>query len=95
MSQANEDPVVRSSRRETVVVILVWLAAMTYTVGYNWLFAYGRGPGEMRLVLGIPDWVLWGIILPWSACVVVCWWFAYGFMSDESLGKEQQPPDDE
>jgi hypothetical protein len=39
--------------------------------------------------------VLWGIVLPWAVCVGVCWWFAYGYMSDESLGREQEPPDDE
>jgi hypothetical protein len=93
MSQFAEDPVVRSARREALVSIVVWLAAMTYTVGYCWRHAYGRAPEEVELIWGIPSWVLWGVVAPWAVCVAICWWFAYGFMSDQTLGKEQ-PPDE-
>jgi hypothetical protein len=90
----NEDPLLRSARREAAVAIVVWLAAMSYTVGYCWRYAYGRSLEEMRFIGGIPDWVLWGIVLPWAVCVLVCWCYAYGFMSDESLGEERDEPDE-
>jgi hypothetical protein len=89
-----EDPVVRSARREATMTMIIWLGAMSYTVGYCWRHAYGRAE-DVNLILGVPDWVLWGIVAPWAVCVGICWWFAYGFMSDESLGKEQEPPDDQ
>ena len=95
MQQRNEDPVVRSARREASIAVIVWLAAMTYTVGYCWRHAYGRTSDELKLVLGAPDWVMWGIVLPWGVCVVICGWFAYRFMRDEPLGVEAAPPDDE
>jgi hypothetical protein len=40
----------------------------------------------LAFVVGCPSWVFWGIICPWLVCVAVSWWFAYGFMTDESLG---------
>lgn len=90
----NEDPVVRSARREAVTALVIWLGAMTYTVGYCWRYAYGRAAEDVTLIYGVPDWVLWGIAAPWAVCVVICWWFAYRFMSDQPLGAEAEPPDD-
>jgi hypothetical protein len=90
-----EDPVVRSARREAVVSILIWLGAMTYTIGYCWRYAYDRAPGDVELIGGFPDWVLWGIVAPWLVCAGLSWWFAYGFMTDESLGDEAPPADDD
>lgn len=95
MATVNEDPVVRRARREGLVAIVIWLLATLYTVGYCWKFAYQRPAEDVRFVWGIPDWILWGIVLPWAVCVVVSWWYAYGFMTDEPLGAESSPPEDE
>jgi hypothetical protein len=86
-----EASTLRSSRREAWVVLAIWIAAMTYTVGYCTQNAYGRTWDEITFVLGFPDWVFWGILVPWSACLVASVWFAFGFMTDESLG----PPDED
>ncbi|MEO8495839.1 MAG: DUF997 family protein, partial [Planctomycetota bacterium] len=88
MQTSNDDPVLRSSRREAFVALAIWLAAMSYTVGTCWWRGYGRDWETVTFVLGFPDWVFWGIICPWLACVALSWWFAYCFMSDESLGEE-------
>ncbi len=40
MPQPTDDPVLRSARREAVVVFLTWLAAMSYTVTYCYLNGY-------------------------------------------------------
>jgi hypothetical protein len=93
-AQNQEDPLLRSARREACVTIVIWLLAMSYTVGYCWRFAYGRPVEQMQFYGGIPDWVLWGIVAPWAVCILVSWWFAYGFMTDESLGVERDEPDD-
>ncbi len=95
MSHPHEDPVVRHARREAIASIIIWFGAMTYTVGYCWMHAYDRTAEDLKFVLGIPDWVLWGVVLPWSVCVVICWWFAYVFMTDEPLGAESSLPDDD
>jgi len=83
-----DDPVLRSARREALVVLAVWLAALVYTVGYCYAFGYGRDPETLAFVFGVPDWVFWGIIAPWAACVVFSCWFAFVFMTDADLGEE-------
>jgi hypothetical protein len=84
-----EDPLVRSAGREALVVFGVWLIAMIYTVGYCYLFGYNRPPQDVKLVWGVPDWIMWGVFAPWGACYLFSIWFSYGFMRDEDLGAEQ------
>ncbi|HEV7223665.1 MAG TPA: DUF997 family protein [Pirellulales bacterium] len=83
-----EDPLLRSARREALVVLGVWLAAFVYTIGYCYAFGYGRDPDTLSFVLGFPDWVFWGVVTPWSACTAISIWFAMAFMSDDDLGPE-------
>jgi hypothetical protein len=97
MSKPREDPVLRSARREALVVLATWIAALTYTITYCALLGYGRPAEELKFVLGFPDWVFWGIIAPWGVCAVVACWFSYSFMADEDLGEDPDgsahPPD--
>jgi hypothetical protein len=86
MNPPEEDPLVRSVRREAAAVAIVAVAATAYTVGYCALFGYGRAGEPVRFVLGFPAWVFWGIVAPWGVCVLICGWFSWRFMSDESLG---------
>ncbi len=77
------DPVLYSARREAVIVMSVFLTALCYTVGYCALFGYGEIDPES--VLGIPSWVMWGIVAPWMACLAFSAWFSLAFMKDASL----------
>ena len=65
---------------------VVWVAACIYTVGYPALFAYGQ-TGPPKLTFGIPSWVVWGVLLPWFACLAITLWFAGFRMKDEPLGE--------
>lgn len=94
MPYAPEDPLVRSARREAAVVLLIWTAALIYSVGYCWAFGYGRPAAELTYIGGIPDWVVWGVFAPWGACYLISIWFSYGFMKDADLGEEQPAPSD-
>ncbi len=89
MTPATEDPVVTSSRREATIAIILWAVAMAYTVGYCYLYGYRRAPEDVRLVLGIPDWVLWGVFAPWLAWTVISSLFAKFVMQDAWLGEEE------
>lgn len=80
--------VLQSSRREARFVAIVWLLACAYTVGHAALFAYRKE--APALVLGMPAWVLWGVLAPWVACTAVTCWFALRGIRDEDLGEE--PP---
>lgn len=94
MSSPAPDPVFKSARREAAWVFAIWLAAMTYTVGYCWLFGYDRKLEDLTFVLGFPDWIFWGILTPWGICIVISVWFGATFMRDEDLG-EELPEEDE
>jgi hypothetical protein len=94
MSEPQNHNSMRSARREALVALVIWLMAMVYTVGYCVRYGYGRTAEDLRFVLGIPDWVFWGIFVPWFVCLALSWWFAFRFMTDESLGAADQPDDD-
>jgi hypothetical protein len=85
----------RQARYEAIVVILIWAAALAYTVTYCWWHGYttAEPPAahEMEFVCGFPSWVFWGIIVPWLVCWVICYWFSYHFMRDDDLGEEAEP----
>ena len=79
------DPVLTHSRREALVALALWLAALIYTVGYCTLYGYLGNEGELHFLFGIPTWVMWGIVAPWTVMLVASAWFAFSFMTDDSL----------
>jgi hypothetical protein len=91
-----EDPVLRNARREAVVIFIAWVAATAYSCAYSYFFGYIRpghelGPADVRPILGIPSWVVWGIIAPWLACAAFTVWFAGFVMADDDLGVDKTP----
>jgi len=89
MNQRFEDPVLSSARREAVLVFVIWLVACLYSVGVCYRFGYGRDVSTLTYVFGFPDWVFWGIVVPWTACTVLCFILSYFVIRDEDLGEEQ------
>ncbi len=87
MTRPPEDVLVRRSRRESALALATWLAAMLYTVSYCYLHGYGRSVEDLTFVLWFPDWVFWGIVVPWGVCVLFSCVFAFGIMGDEPLGE--------
>ncbi len=98
MSSSNEDPVVRSTRREVIAVLGVTAIALTYTIitCYRLGFDRSRELKFVKLFAGIafPEWVFWGIVVPWLASFVIGGLFALRFMSDADLGEELEEDDD-
>jgi hypothetical protein len=86
MPEHRDDPLVKSARREAVVVLLIWLCAMLYTVLYCYFNGYQRDPATLTFILGFPDWIVWGILAPWMVCLVLSFWFGHTFMQDTDLG---------
>lgn len=86
---AAEDPVLKSSRREALWVLTIWATALVYTVGVCYSTGYGRSIESLRFVCGFPDWVFWGIVVPWTVCVAITAWFALRFMTDDALGDDE------
>lgn len=95
MPEPAPDPVLTSARREALCVLGAWLATLCYVVPYCYLNGYGRPLESLTFVLGFPDWVFWGIVVPWLVCVAFSIWFGATFMCDEDLGEELPEQEDE
>lgn len=83
------DPVFVSARREALAVAGVSLAAGLYTIIVCGLWGYDRDPKTLTFVLGFPDWIFWGIVIPWAFCVFASLYLGATFMQDEDLGEDQ------
>jgi hypothetical protein len=108
---AEETPLARlyrHARREAAVVAVVWLLALTWTVGYCYLRGYQHPPDswlvqsglasadpgrEFRQYAGLPEWVLFGILAPWLACTAFTVIFGLFIMKDDDLGTESEEAD--
>lgn len=91
MTTPPEDPILKSSRREALVIACLWLVAMFHCVLFSYFYGYPQ-PGvenpKIDLVWGIPFWAFWGVIVPWVSCAVLSIVFGCLFMRDEPLGEE-------
>jgi hypothetical protein len=87
------DPLLRHSRREAIIIAISWLAATVYCCTYSYLFGYIReghplSVGDVKPILGIPNWVFWGYFVPWGVCAVFNIWFAGFYVADDDLGRD-------
>jgi hypothetical protein len=90
------DPAFRHSRREAIIIMLVWAASTIYTCAYSYFFGYNRpdhprGMQDIHLVLGMPSWIFWGVMAPWAVCALFTFWFAGFYMADDDLGQDHTP----
>ena len=48
-----------------------------------------RDPASLTypLGLGIPDWVFYGIALPWAVCVLLSFWYGLFYFSEDDLSE--------
>jgi hypothetical protein len=83
MPQNTPDPTLRQAKREAILILSIWLLALCYTVGVCWWMGYRRDPADLKLIFGMPDWVLIGILVPWLLMLPISAWIAFGFMPDE------------
>ena len=83
----DEDPLLRSARREMKVAVIFWAVFASWAIGLGKLLAYQKQPeGEMvNMILGMPSWVFWVVMLPWFLATVFTIWFALRFMKDHDL----------
>lgn len=81
------DPLFVQSLRESAVILLTWLACFVWTFAFCTRHGYPTSvdPAAFATVLGMPSWVVWGIVLPWSLANLVTLVFCFGFMQDAEL----------
>ena len=83
-----EQQLLRHARREGFLIMIVWAVDLVWSVTVSYLMGYNRDPQTIGLILGMPDWVFWGIVLPWGLTLLFSGWFCFGFMADDDLGRD-------
>ncbi len=50
------------------VIVTALFISISCLISYK--LGYGRDPNTVKLILGFPDWVFWGVLIPWTSIVV-------------------------
>jgi len=74
------DPSFLRARHEAILILIAWAVFLIWTVGYSALAGYT----DSSLLLGMPRWVVLGILLPWVAATLFSVWFSLYYMTDDS-----------
>ncbi|WP_197444314.1 DUF997 family protein [Maioricimonas rarisocia] len=90
--QPEYDPVFIHSRREAIVIIGLWAAAMVWTL--SWCASTGYVDGQdVPTIWGMPSWICWGIAAPWLVVDVVAIALCLFFIRDDDLGEANEEAD--
>ncbi len=81
------DPTFVNARREAGWILVAWAVCLIWTVGYCALWAYDVPPDQIGIILGMPSWVFWGVLVPWIAATLFSIWFGLVYMADDDLGE--------
>jgi hypothetical protein len=84
-----EQELLRHARREGLLIMTLWAAGLVWCVGGSYLFGYQRDPEAIGLILGMPDWVFWSVVVPWALCLGFSVWFCFRYMADDDLGQDR------
>ncbi len=71
------------ARKEAGYILGAWFLFLVWTIGYAAWYGYDVDIDSMNLVFGIPDWVFWGVFLPWGAATAYSIWFGLCYMKDD------------
>lgn len=91
-----------NARREGWIVTIAWVVTLLWTVGVCYVMGYQHkpeslvvqlglaeaGPPHPGIILGFPDWVFWGIILPWLLASLFTVWFGLAGIVPDELGRD-------
>ncbi len=90
------DPVYVSSLRELKWIVLAWAVNFAWVIGYCLLRGYDVDTVEnLQTIIGMPEWVFWGVFFPWIVTTLFTAWFALTQMADHPLDdSEAEEPSD-
>ena len=88
-------PVYLNSLRETFLILLTWIVFAIWVVGYSLRYGYNLHSDTFSTVIGIPEWVFWGIGLPWILAIFVTIGFAVFVVKDDPLEESDEAPTDD
>jgi hypothetical protein len=91
-----EQRLLRHARREGLLIMAVWTAALVWSIGIGYFFGYVPSVEEADVLFGMPRWVFWSVVVPWGLCLAFSVWFCFFYMADDDLGQDRfEGPDHE
>ncbi len=78
----------RRTLKEAVVALLLWFGAGIWVISVSYWLGYQR---PVHSIGGIPNWVVWGVLLPWVVLFVLHSWYSLVFMRADD--GDSEPPD--
>ena len=85
-----EQQLLRNARKEGLIIMVLWALCLTWSVGCAYLMGYNRPAKEIQLILGMPSWVFYSVVLPWAVCLLFSIWFCFFYMADDDLGQDPE-----
>ena len=71
---------------------VVFVSAIAYTIFTCDRLGYRDPQAPLEFVLGFPDWIFWGVIVPWVVCTAIAALFSFVIMQDHDLGAAADAP---
>jgi TRAP-type C4-dicarboxylate transport system permease small subunit len=97
VSGTTVEPSYRRTLKEAIVALMLWFGAGVWVISVSYWLGSGR---PVVSIGGIPNWVLWGILLPWVTLFLIHSWYSLFFMQagdmqagDMQAGDDEPPAD--
>ena len=82
------DPLFVHARREALIILCTWATCLVWSVTTCITMGYDRSAEDIGFILGLPDWVFFGVCLPWGVAAVFSIVFVLFVMKDDDLGPD-------
>jgi hypothetical protein len=92
-SSAQYDPVYLHARREALIILAAWATCLVWSVTACITLGYGKAADDVAFILGVPDWVFWGVGVPWVSAGLFSIVFSLFFMAEDDLGEDAMEAD--
>lgn len=70
----------KKSLRDLKVGVISTSLFIAISCVISYYLGYKRDAQEMKYILGFPDWIFWGVLVPWIAIVVFTIIYGFFFM---------------
>lgn len=95
----------KNARREAWIVLWAWGVFLVWVVGYSYLRGYQHSDesslirwglavspekAPLKLVLGLPEWIFYGIFAPWLLAMIFTVVFGLRVLKDDDLGEDRE-----
>ena len=71
----------RRTRLEAILTGSLWLGFAVWVITVSYRLGYQTH--EYTTTLGLPTWIVWGVLVPWLAAVVMNTVLAFAIMADD------------